>query len=464
MSPTRIGSSFRDPSGFLFTRDGVLLRQVQERYRTHYEKLKSSGLYDTLVREGLLVPHDERPVAEAALEGAAFVLKPERIPFISLPYEWCFAQRKAAALTTLRIQEIALAHGMTLKDATAFNIQFRGVEPVLIDTLSFETYVEGAPWVAYRQFCQHFLVPLLLMSRVDVRCGGLLRQYIDGIPLDLGSALLPRTSWLHFGTLLHVHAHARAQRRFAEASVTEVAGGRRISRDALLRLLQQLESTVRSLSWSAAGTQWADYETDNSYNDAAQRSKIENVGAFLSRLEADVVWDLGANTGTYSRVAAERGAYVVSADIDPAAVERNYRRARDARDRRIHPLLLDLTNPTPAQGWAHRERLSLEDRGPADAVLALALVHHLAIANNVPLDSVARYFARLGRALIIEFVPKEDVQVQRLLRNREDVMPGYTREGFERSFERHFALLESKPVQDSPRTLYLMVRRNGEAG
>ncbi|HJR42510.1 MAG TPA: hypothetical protein VJ812_10455 [Gemmatimonadaceae bacterium] len=464
MSAEPLAASFRDPSGFVFIRDGVLYRQVNRVFAPAFDAFTSSGLCDELRDAGLLVPHDTVAMELAATDDAHAVLRPERVPFISYPYEWSFGQLRDAALLTLDLQRRALKRGFTLRDASAYNVQFRGAEPVFIDTLSFAPHEDGTPWVAYRQFCQHFLVPLLLMSRVDVRCGGLLRQYIDGIPLDLGSALLPRTSWLHFGTLLHVHAHARAQRRFAEASVTQVAGGRRISRDALLRLMQQLESTVRSLSWSAAGTQWADYETDNSYNDAAQRSKIENVGAFLSRLEAEVVWDLGANTGTYSRVAAERGAYVVSADIDPAAVERNYRRARDAHDRRIHPLLLDLTNPTPAQGWAHRERLSLEDRGPADAVLALALVHHLAIANNVPLDSVARYFARLGRALIIEFVPKEDVQVQRLLRNREDVMPDYTREGFERSFERHFALLESKPVQDSPRTLYLMVRRNGEAG
>ncbi len=190
--PSRIGSSFRDPSGFLFSRDGVLLRQVQERYRPHYERLMQSGLYAALVRDGLLVPHTERPLSDASAPGAAFVLEPERLPFISMPYEWCFAQRKAAALLTLRVQEVALAHGMTLKDASAFNVQFRGVRPVLIDTLSFETYHDGTPWVAYRQFCQHFLAPLVLQSRLDVRLGALLRQYLDGIPLDLASRLLTR--------------------------------------------------------------------------------------------------------------------------------------------------------------------------------------------------------------------------------------------------------------------------------
>lgn len=220
--PSRIGSSFRDPSGFLFRRDGVLLRQVQERYRPHYEQLKASGLYAALTAEGLLVPHEERPLHEAAAPGAAYVLQPELLPFISLPYEWCFAQRQAAALLTLRVQERALAHGMTLKDASAFNVQFRGVQPVLIDTLSFERYDEGTPWVAYRQFCQHFLAPLVLQARLDVRLGALLRQYLDGVPLDLASALLPRRSWMSPAVLMHIHLHAQS---IAKHAATEGARG-----------------------------------------------------------------------------------------------------------------------------------------------------------------------------------------------------------------------------------------------
>jgi hypothetical protein len=458
-----LAASFRDPSGFMYSRDGVLYRQVNRVFASAFESFVDSGLYDELSGDALLVPHERLGQELAATTDAHAVLRPQRVPFISYPYEWSFGQLKDAAGLTLELQRRALARGFTLRDASAYNVQFQGTRPIFIDTLSFAPHEEGTPWGGYRQFCQHFLVPLLLMSRVDVRCGAMLREYLDGIPLDLGSRLLPRSSWLSFGVLLHVHAHARAQRRFQETSVSDVAGGRKISRASLIRLVEQLESTVKGLAWNPRGTQWADYEVDNSYSETAANSKLAKVTDYLRHLSPKVAWDLGANTGTYSRAAADVGAYVISADVDPAAVERNYRRGRDAGQTNILPLLMDLTNPSPAQGWAHRERFSLEERGPADTVLALALVHHLAIANNVPLDGVARLFARLGRSLIIEFVPKDDVQVRRLLRNREDIFPEYTKEGFERAFSRHFAILQSSAVEDSPRTLYLMVRRGGES-
>ena len=191
-----------------------------------------------------------------------------------------------------------------------------------------------------------------------------------------------------------------------------------MKREAVLTLVRGLRSCIEGLEWTPAGTEWADYVDDNSYTDAATRSKQAIVAAALAPLGARTVWDLGANTGEYSRTARDVAPLVVSFDIDPAAVERNYRRVRSAEETGILPLLLDLANPSPAQGWAHSERLSLEQRGPADALLALALVHHLAIGRNLPLERVAAFLSRLGRALVIEFVPKDDVQVQRLLRNR----------------------------------------------
>lgn len=445
---TRIGSSFRDPSGFLFRRDGVLLRQVQERYRPHYEQLMTSGLYAALTAEGLLVPHEERPLSEAATAGAAFVLRPEFLPFISLPYEWGFAQRQAAALLTLRVQELALAHGMTLKDASAFNVQFRGVEPVLIDTLSFERYVEGRPWVAYRQFCQHFLAPLLLQARVDVRLGALLRQYLDGIPLDLASALLPRGSWLQPGVLMHVHLHARSIRTHAategaKAGERTAGAGPRVSRAGLEGVLASLRSAVSGLSWQA-GTEWGHYEETHNYDAAGRASKQGLVADFVRAAQAQRVIDLGANAGEYSRVARDAGAaLVVAADGDPMAVERGFQRLRAAGEAGVHPLLVDLTNPAPAQGWNHGEWPSLAARGPFDAVLALALVHHLAIGNNVPLEGVAQMLAALGRQVIIEWVPKPDPQVQRLLSAREDIFDGYT----EDSLVAAFIALGLRPVQ-----------------
>ena len=464
MSWQAVPGSFRDPSGFVYTRDGTLYRQVNAGFRQHFEAFLASGLYDELVGDRLLVPHEQVGLDLAATDDAYAVLRPERIRFISYPYEWSFGQLQDAAGLTLEVQERAIRRGFTLRDSSAYNVQFQAGRPVFIDTLSFEPLAEGKPWAAYKQFCEHFLLPLSLMSARDIRCGTLLRSYLDGIPLDFGSRLLPRRSWASLNTVLHIHLHAWAQGRYAGAAVSSVAKGKSLNRQALLTLIRNLRSAVLRLSWRPSGTEWADYTTDNNYSDLANRSKREMVIAHLSHSGAHTVWDLGANTGEYSRAARGVAEHVVSFDVDPAAVERNYRRVRAEGESGILPLLLDLTNPSPAQGWAGRERLSLVERGPADAILALALVHHLAIGHNLPLDRVAGYLSRLGHLLIIEFVPKSDGQVKRLLLSRPDIFPEYTKDGFEAAFSRHYDIEAMDQVEDSERWIYSMVvRRTADA-
>ena len=450
----QLSASFRDPSGFLFTHDEVLFRQVNRQYEQEYARLMESGLYDKLVKAGLLIPHVEvdQETAEAGL--AHKIIQPERVPFISYPYEWSFGQLKDAALATLSIQRRALKASMSLKDASAYNIQFVRGKATLIDTLSFELYKEGRPWVAYRQFCQHFLAPLALMALRDVRLNQLLRVYIDGIPLDLASGLLPSKTRLNVGLLTHVHLHASAQKRFSGADVKSRTAT--MSLQALTGLIENLDSTVRKLEWKPGGTEWGNYYDIINYSDTAFEHKKQLVKEWSASLKPSLVWDLGANKGVFSRVAREGGAYVVSSDIDPTAVEQNYRQMKEEKAQNLLPLLIDLTNPSPSIGWANEERDSFAARGPADLVLALALIHHLAISNNVPLLQVADYFADVGKWLIIEFVPKSDSQVQKLLVSREDIFPNYTREGFESAFEQRFRITEAVNVHESERVLYLM--------
>ena len=392
-------------------------------FAAEFDACGSSGLYDMLIGDRLLVPHRRADLALALSPEAHAVIQPDRLPFISYPYEWCFGELKDAALLTLDVQLRALERDFVLRDSSAYNVQFVDGRPVFMDTLSFEPYRVGEPWVAYKQFCQHFLVPLLLMARLDIRFGLLFREHLDGIPLDMGSALLPRRSWADIRTLLHVHLHARAQRKYSETKVSAAVGKRSMSKAALIALIGNLRGAVESLTWRPDGTQWADYVDATNYSDAATTSKHQIIRRYLAAQSPSVVWDMGANTGEYSRTAREVAPFVVSFDIDPAAVERNYRTVRARAETGLLPLLLDFTNPSPALGWAHSERMSLAERGPADTVMALALVHHLAIANNVPLDHVAAFLAQLGRNLVIEFVAKEDSQVERLLRNR----PTYSR-------------------------------------
>jgi len=456
MTNKKLSSSFRDPSGFLFFRDGLVYRQVNTVYKENYDYLINSGLYETLVDGELLISHGEVDIEYARSDRAYKIIKPELILFISYPYEWCFSQLKDAALTTLKIQKKSLDFGMSLKDCSAYNIQFRKGKPVFIDTLSFEKYREGQPWVAYRQFCQHFLAPLALMSYKDIRLNQLFRIYIDGVPLDLSNSLLPFRTRFVFSLLSHIHLHAKSQKYFADKTVN--TSSHKMGRLSLLGLIDSLESAVNKLKWQPQGTEWADYYKDTNYSSNALHHKKQLVSEFLDKINPKIVWDLGANVGIFSRIASDKGIQTISFDIDPAAVEKNYLECVRKGETNILPLLLDLTNPSPSIGWENKERMSLFERGPADTGLTLALIHHLAISNNLLLNKIADFFNRICKSLIIEFVPKSDSQVQRLLTTREDIFPDYTQRVFESEFRKYFTIQSSGEIRDSKRTLYLMRR------
>ena len=454
---SRIPASFRDPSGFLFCYDGKIYRQINRIYQEHYEHLMESGLYDFLVKNDLIVPHVEVDIQSEEKSKSYKTIEPEVVPFISYPYEWCFSQLKYAALVTLRIQKIALDYGMSLKDSSAYNIQFRKGKPILIDTLSFEKYREGTPWVAYKQFCQHFLGPLVLMSHTDIRLNQLLRIYIDGIPLDLASVLLPFKTRLNLSLLSHIHLHAATQKKYEDKSIN--SANKKISRTGLMAIIDNLESAVKKLQWKPQGTEWGEYYSDTNYTEEAVNHKKQFVIECLEIIRPKSVWDMGANTGLYSRLASDRGIPTVAFDIDSAAVEKNYLTCVQNKEQNILPLLLDLTNPSPGIGWENTERMSILQRGPADMIFALALIHHLAISNNVPLAKIAEFFSKLCNFLIVEFVPKSDSQVQRLLATREDIFSDYTQEVFEYEFKKHFAINRFVKIKGSERILYLLQRK-----
>lgn len=453
-------SSFRDPAGFLYQTEQILYRQVNAACAEDYDKLISSGLYEALVKAKLMIAHEEVGLEFAANDQAYKVLQPVRISYISYPHEWCFSQLKDAALTTIRIQRIALRFGMVLKDASAYNIQFQNGRAVFIDTLSFTEYHEGEPWIAYRQFCQHFIAPLALMSLTDVSLAQLFRIYIDGLPLNLTSRLLPLRSYLNYSLLSHIHLHARAQARYADSAPQQAAPKKptRISHKAYSALLQSIHSTIKGFNWKLPATEWGEYYNSTNYQDQSMQHKEQLLEDYLQSIPVGpkLVHDLGANNGHFSRIASRMGFNVISQDIDPVAVEKNYLLSQQQKDRNILPLILDLTNPSPAIGWSLNERMSLTERIEGEIVLALALIHHLAISNNVPLSLIARFFSKLASTLIIEFVPKSDSQVQRLLASRKDIFENYTQQCFELEFAKYFKLTKQTSIQASERTLYLM--------
>ena len=453
-------ASFRDPAGFVFTNQGELLRQINPVGRPDYDALMASGLYDKLVQAGDLVRHEEVDPALSPDGRASLVVRPERVAFVSYPYEWSFSQLKDAALLTLRLQKAAVEHGLSLKDATAYNVAYDQGRPRWIDTLSFERLTPGRPWIAYRQFCQFFLAPLAVMSYVDVRLLQLLRSHLDGMPLELASRLLPASTRLRPGILTHVHLQAAAERRVAEgAPRLEMRRSSTMSATASAGILDSLERTVRGLGWRPAKTTWGDYYGATNYTDTAFAHKRDIVSEAIDRIGPRSIWDLGANDGTFSRLGSDRGIHTVAFDVDPVAVEKNYRRVVERGERQLLPLLLDLTNPSARSGWAHEERESFADRGPADLVLALAVVHHLAIAHNLPLPRIAEFFGRIARALVVEFVPKGDSQLQRMLATREDIFERYSRADFEAAFAAWFTIEQVIPVRDAERIMFVMKRR-----
>jgi len=452
-------ASFRDPSGFVFWRDGEPHRRIETRFAATWDAFASSPFAAALVKRGLVLPWQAAEAVSPTDDGAHAIIRSERIEFISYPYEWTFGQLQDAALLTLEIQSLAVEHGYTLRDASAYNIQFRRGRPIHIDTLSFEPVETGKPWAAYRQFCEHFLAPLALMALRDIRLGRLLRSEIEGIPLDLAARLLPGSTRLRLGLATHIRLHARAQRRYAgrpdEAS-DRVRRSRPVNQVALL---DSLRRTVLGLRWEPAGTEWADYDDQTSYSTEATAAKEELVARFIGSTDGTRVWDLGANTGHYSRIAADTGRQVVAFDIDPAAAERLYRRLRADARTDILPLVMDLVDPSPGLGWANAERRSLTERAGPDTLLALALIHHVAIGRNVPLEDVGRWFARLAPQLVIEFVPREDPMVATLLATREDVFEDYTLERFRAAFGTCWTIVDEAPIPGTARTL-LSLRRS----
>jgi hypothetical protein len=458
--------SYRDPSGFVFRHDGVLYRQINTSFADDWAVFESSGLHAALVKDGLLVADQPAALELAPEPGAVAVIRPDQIGFISYPFEWAFSQLKDAALLTLRAQAIASEHGMTIRDASTYNVQFRDGKPILIDTLSFERAAADQPWKPYRQFCENFLAPLALMTHRDGRLGLLLRTWIDGVPLDLASELLPRsTRYFSPGLAAHIHLHARGQRQHSGDSGPNPATAPRavtMSENRRLALLDHLKRTVEGLHLPAEGTVWADYADQTSYSAAGTASKeaiVKRMAEAVAAAGGKVAWDVGANTGRYSAIAADAGFWVLALDIDWAAVERHYLALRESGEKRIMPFLADIAEPSPGIGWGNTERASLIDRSNADVVIGLALVHHLAIGRNVPLPMISNLMARLSPHLIVEWIPKADPMVQKLLAAREDMFTDYTPEGFRAAFGRDFEIVEEAPIEESARVLFRMRRR-----
>jgi len=448
-------SSYRDPSGFIFEKDNIVYRQVNTIFKEHFEFFINSGCYKKLVEEQLLIPHEE--VAENLTGNAEWytTLKPEKIQFISYPWEWSFDMLKDAALLTLRIAKEATESGMILKDATPYNIQWHCGQFIFIDSLSFEKYNPDEPWIAYRQFCEGFLAPLVLMHYSKHSLEPLLLAYPEGIPLAIAKALLPGRSKFSLHTYLHIHLHARVAQRKDNAEPVKA----KFSRRKFQNLISSLEILIHKLRMPARSTTWSGYyEEAYLRNDYLKQKKaiLRNWIDELSQIKS--VADLGANDGEFSHLFSSKDIQTITADFDPYCINKLYNEIKTKKEKKIQPMVLDLSNPSPSIGINNEERSSFISRLNVDLVLALALIHHLAIGKNIPLERIAFFFSKTAPNLIIEFVPKEDEKVQILLSQKNDIYGAYDEKSFIEAFSRYFIIEKFQKIPGTGRVLYLMKR------
>jgi hypothetical protein len=453
--------SFRDPDSRVFIRDGAVFRALSREGWEDWEAFAATPLLAALVSEGKLVatePAELDELPELARGIAAGVLRHERVPFISYPYEWPFSMLRDAALLQLELGRRALEADLTLKDASAYNVQWRGAAPAFIDVGSFERLRLGEPWAGYRQFCMLFLYPLLLQAYKGLPYHAWLRGSLDGIAPSDARAVMSARDRLRRGVLTHVVLHARLQARHGDAGGREVKSEMKragFGKELLDANLRRLEKLVRRLEFKPGRTAWTEYGQTNTYTDDDARRKAEFVRAAAARRPGAVVWDVGCNDGTYSRVAAESASHVVAFDADHATVDGLYRALREEGREDILPLVMSVTDPSPDLGWRGRERLALEHRGTPDLALCLAVVHHVVITGNVPLREFLGWLRSLDCALVIEFPDREDPMVQRLLSGKpEAANPDYDRENFERALGETFEVERSEQLASGTRTLY----------
>jgi hypothetical protein len=445
-------SSFRDPAGFVFEKDGSIYRFITDNYKKQYLHLTGSGLFSDLISRKLLLPFSE--VSDINnIPTWHKIIQPKQIPFLNYVWEWSFEQLRDAALTTLNICQISLEYGMILKDATHLNVQIIDGRAQFIDTLSFDFYEEGDEWIAYRQFCECFLNPLLLAAYCELDPHKLLRAWPEGIPAAVTSTLLPFRSKLKLSVLLHVHLQAKISSE--RNSDTPKYKKRSLSSGQLKNILKDLRSCIENIKQKKQKSTWNNYYSETILSLDYLNKKKEVVCNWLKEIDYKSAIDYGANNGEFTAL-LNKESFIVAADIDSRCIDEMYVKIKKSTATNILPVVLDLTQPSPSTGWNNDEQKSFLSRNKFDLGLALALLHHLAIGKNIPLEMIASLFAESCNQLIIEFVPKSDPKVIEMLSNRKDVFEHYNLTEFEKQFSNYFTIIKKEIISGSERILYLM--------
>ncbi|BAO76626.1 hypothetical protein [Winogradskyella sp. PG-2] len=451
-------SSFRDPSGYIFVENNEIKRLITPIYFEQYEALNSSGFFGNLIKNNLLVTHQELSKTDEQI-----VIKPEKIPFFTYPYEWSFNMYKEAALLTLKIQKYSIEHGFSLKDASAFNITFHKGKAIFIDTLSFDFYKENTPWRAYKQFITHFLGPLVLAHFHGAQQLKLMSNFIDGIPVKMMSSLLPFKTKLSPILYSNVHLLAKLEDKHNEDYNGE-AKEASLSKKGQLNIIKSLYDYIKKLELKEH-SEWGNYYDKINYTDKAFIEKSNIINQWVIDLNAKTLIDIGGNDGTFVRKLKSEKELTLVCDIDNNAVDYNHRTMKQNKEDHMLPFVLDVLNPSPAIGLNNKERDSFIDRVKSlnlDVTLALAVIHHMSLSGNVPFSESAKFFSSFSKHLIIEFPKREDSWVQRILKSKgefEDYFNFYNLETFEANYIQYFDILQKKPIENSERVMYLLKRK-----
>ena len=451
--------SFRDPSGQIHHLQDRILRTVEEEAAEHFTFARDSGILAEFTERQLIVGSEE--VDSSLLcqptQPDRYVIEHPKLPFISYPYEWSFMLLKAAALHHLDLHSAALERGMTLSDASAYNIQFLGPRPIFIDILSLRKYREGEFWTGHSQFCNQFLNPLLLRALLGVSHNAWYRGSLEGIATTELAQLLPLRRKFSWNVLSQVVLQAKMQGLAQNRSKVELSGTKqkRLPLTAFQNMLTQLRVWIAKLQpLDRQKSVWNDYADANTYKEEEEQAKQRFITEFVEATKPSLLWDLGCNTGAYSEAALEAGAgRVIGFDFDQGALDQAFQRA-DQKNLAFLPLFLDAANPSPDLGWRQQERAGFQERARADAVIALAFEHHLAIGRNIPLDQLLDWLVGLAPRGVVEFVQKDDSTIQQMLALREDVFPRYSEGEFMNQLQSHARIVRAETISAEGRKLF----------
>lgn len=455
--------SFRDRDGRVYHCGNRIFRGLSASAMNGYRQLQDKPFYQALVESRHIIgtrelQPDENPLPDEVASQWAGFLEHDVVPVISYPYEWTFSMLKAAASLQLHLVERAVSSGFALKDATPYNIQFVAGKPIFIDIPSFEPLSEGEPWSGYRQFCEMFLFPLFLQAYKGCNFQPFMRASIDGIGVQTAARLFGFRDRFRKGVMSHVWLQSKLDRRFSGSSdnVRSNLKSAGFNKELILANVRKLQKLVSKLEWEATGSEWGDYTGFHNYTDVDHKRKEEFIRAAIRAEKPEVVWDIGCNTGQFSRIAASECKQVVSTDIDHVAVERLY--LDENTPANILPLIQNVADPSPNWGWRNSERSDLQTRSKPDLILCLALIHHVVITANIPLAEFVDWLAGLTDKLVIEYVSRNDDKVETLLRNKQDKYKDYSRESLEANLQRYFKIMQKEEVNNGNRLLYLCVK------